>query len=90
MPVIRITKLKARLLANVDAYGEHIPDRYVAAACDMAQSKLSMLALGRTSFSVKELHNLANYFECKPSELAGDIEFVFDEYDDEEGEGVLG
>lgn len=79
MPVIRVTKLKARLLANVDAHGEKIADRYVAAACDMSLSRLSDLSLGRCHFTVPQLHNLAAYFECEPEDLAGDIEFVFDE-----------
>ena len=79
MPVIRITKLKARLLANVDAHGEKIADRYVAAACDMPLSRLSALALGRVHYTPKQLENLAAYFECDTTELAGDVEFVFDE-----------
>ena len=76
---IVITKLKARLLSNVDETGKPIPQNTVAAACGINPNTLSQLANGRILFRPKHLDALCAYFQCEPDQLAGSLQFDFPE-----------
>ena len=76
---IVITKLKARLLSNVDERGRPITQNAVAAAAGINPNTLSKLANGKILFTPKNLELLCAYFKCEPNELAGSYQFDFPE-----------
>ena len=79
MPTIVVTKLKARLLSNVDETGKPIPQNTVAAQAGINPNILSRLANGRILFTPKNLEALCRYFNCEPEDLAGSLMFDFPE-----------
>ncbi len=79
MPAIVVTKLKARLLSNVDESGKPIPQNTVAQEAGINPNILSRLANGRILFTPKHLDKLCAYFQCEPSDLAGSYQFDFPE-----------
>ncbi len=79
MTAIVITKLKARLLSNVDERGRPITQNDVAAAAGVNPNTLSKMANGKVLFTQKNLERLCAYFDCEPSELAGSYQFDFPE-----------
>ena len=77
---IRITKLKARMLATVDPdTGRPMAQHRIAAATGINPSTLSEYALGRKPFTQRNLQKLCRFFECDVNDLAGDLEIVFPE-----------
>lgn len=77
MTTFTITKLRARMLANLDEKGEPIAAWKVGAACHIDATTLSGYVRGRRPFTQKNLQSLCKYFKCEASDIAGWMEFSY-------------
>jgi DNA-binding Xre family transcriptional regulator len=77
LTVIEITKLRARLLANLDEKGKVIPAYKVAAACGIHNGTFSDYASGKIPFTHENLQAICQYFRCQPRDIAGWIRFEY-------------
>ena len=73
MPVIEMTKLRYKLLTNLDRDGKPVRQWKVAAECMMSENAISRYVRGVCAYRQDHLHRLCAYFDCDPNELAGSI-----------------
>lgn len=73
---VRITALKARVLAYQDAH-DNVPAYVLAAQIGIHPSTFSDYLLGKIPFTQKNLELLCRFLECDPNEVAGWLEFQF-------------
>jgi transcriptional regulator with XRE-family HTH domain len=77
---IRLTKLKARMLAQIDPdTGRPMAQHRIAALTGINPSSLSEYALGRKPYTQRNLQKLCEFFQCDVNDLAGDLEITFPE-----------
>ena len=77
---IRITKLKARMLATMDPdTGRPIAQHRIAALTGINPSSLSEYAHGKKPYTQRNLQKLCQFFGCDVNDLAGDLEITFPE-----------